>query len=283
MGVYTLGDDDVQLGLSLGKRISGGLKKLSSPVVKAVLRAAPIASFIPGVNVVAAPLAIAKKGLDVKNALKRKPAAKPAGSATVQVQRQLSLQTNRPKTRTAALRRMTTAAPALKKVEPGSASAVAVVQRELQSVKKKATIAQRVRDKVAQLRGKQRQFSDTARRAAQNAQLLQKRAESAAEAGDKVGATQLATQARQVAQVAQVAAAAAQDVASTADRAGAATSAATTAAIAAGATGSEGVGVLTAGVFGFVKENPMIAAAVLAGAGYVVYRATSGGRRRRAA
>lgn len=283
MGVYHLGNDSEGLGLSLKLKkpkisLKGAgkvLKKVAKPVGK-VLK--PVAK-VTGSVLVPAPLrAVAKvaakpaskvvKGVAKATGLKKKPVS-PAGSPSVQVQRQLSAQTNKPGRgpRRGLLRRRqkpATGAPVPAQVE-STQSVMTVLQKEADTTRRKIGYAKTATDKVAAARESQRKFSDTSRRAASKALSLKRKADAMAAAGIP-GAALVAQQAEQAASVATQAAA-------MADTAGTAATAATQAGIAAAATGDEGSGVALSGLVTMVKQHP-VAAAVGAGViGFVLYRA----------
>lgn len=292
MGVYLSGND--QLGFSLKKLQPG---KLLAKAVKPVAKVAAVVG-VPGASLVAKLPAPKKKPAPAAAPIQLVPPAPtekvaPAGSTTVQVQRKMAQRTNRPgATPKPAPKRppvkggstpAPTPLPAPALVSPAitaplkqdtpkeSKAGLSKLQQEVNKLKLAAKAGQKVTGGVSALRDKQRKFSDTARKAAGNAKTLKEKAEKMAAAGVPGAA--------EVAQQAQVAAQIATSAAQGADAAGAAVSAATTAGMAAGATGSEGAGVLTAGVVGFIKEKPLVAAGVGAALAFTAYKAFAPKRR----
>ena len=268
---------DLGFSLKLPKiRLPKAITNVAKAIVKPVANIAT--NFIPGGGFIKTAVQSVIPGIaKAKPANVPKAPSTPVGSPTVQLQRVLSTTQNRPAPTLTAKGPATRALPKSPKFGPGAkaaqsvtpmeqpAQALAVVQKEVAAVKQGATIAAKTVQGVNKLRDKQRQFSDTARRAATTAKTLRERAEKMAAAGVP-GADFVAQQAAQVANVAQTAA-------QGADAAGAAVSAATTAGIAAAATGSEGAGVTAAGITGLIKEHPVGAAVTAAALGYVAMRA----------
>lgn len=155
-------------------------------------------------------------------------------------------------------------------VKPGAAkpammtkkenATLAKVAADVAALKTGVTTAAKAHDTAQEAKKASQTLNARAQKLASNAKAFAAKAKILADAGDKVGATKFADQARAAEALAQNTAVAAQTAGNYAERAGNAVAAATDAGIAAAATNSEGVG----GIIAKIEANPLLAAGAAA-------------------
>lgn len=159
------------------------------------------------------------------------------------------------------------------------ASTLAKISKDLEALKAGTLTAKKAHDSAQSAKKASVSLRDRANKLSATSREIARKAKVAADAGDKLGASKLAEQARAIEAVANNTAVAASTAGNYVERAGNAVAAGTDAAIAAGAANSETAG----GVVAWVQRNPIPTAAIAAGALLVVPKLLGGRKRRSAA